>query len=103
MSTTIISCLPVSLYIKYSHLLFPLGTCYDRSLYMFLALDDAILVRGNTFHLEYLHGKESAGHGWIEIGNYVYDSAHMLKYDKDFYYVLYGVSDVLKINKEDYL
>lgn len=103
MSSTIISCLPVSLYIKYSNLLFPEGTCYDRSLYMFLALDDAILVRGNTFHLGYLHGTESAGHGWVEIGNYVYDPAHMLKYDKDFYYTLYGVSDIYKISKKDYI
>ena len=52
MEGTIVSCLPVSLYIKYSKYLFPEGTCYDRSLYMFLALDDALLVRGNNKDLE---------------------------------------------------
>ncbi len=103
MSNTIIACLPVSLYIKYSNYLFGKGTCYDRSLYMFLALDDALLVRGNNKDLELMYGKDNAGHGWIEIGNYVYDPSLMLKYDKDIYYTLYGCSDVYKIDKKTYL
>lgn len=103
MSNTIIACLPVSLYIKYSNYLFPAGTCYDRSLYMFLALDDAILVRGNNKDLELIYGKGNAGHGWIEIGNYVYDPSLMLKFDKETYYKLYGCSDIFKIDKKTYL
>ena len=51
MSNTIIACLPVSLYIKYSNYLFAKGTCYDSSLYMFLVLDYALLVRGNKKEL----------------------------------------------------
>ena len=86
MSDTIIACLPVSLYIKHSKHLFPIGTCYDRSLYMFLALDDALLVRGNNKDLEYNYGKGHGGHGWIERGNYVYDPSLMLKFDRDTYY-----------------
>lgn len=103
MSTTIISCLPVSLHIKYSDYLFPDGTCYQRSLYMFLALDDALLVRGKTKSLEYRFGLEEAGHGWVEIGNYVYDPSLMLKFDKGIYYSLYGCSDISKIDKETYM
>ena len=103
MSGTIISCLPVSLYIKYSNYLFSDGTCYDRSLYMFLALDDALLVRGNSKYLEYSYGIGHEGHGWVEIGDYVYDPSLMLKFDKDVYYSLYECSNVSKINKEDYL
>ena len=102
MDGTIVSCLPVSLYIKYSKYLFPEGTCYDRSLYMFLALDDALLVRGNNKDLEYKYGKNHAGHGWIEIGNYVYDPSLMLRFEKDTYYKLYGCSDVHKIDKATY-
>ena len=102
MDGTIVSCLPVSLYIKYSKYLFPEGTCYDRSLYMFLALDDALLVRGNNKDLEYKYGKNHAGHGWIEIGNYVYDPSLMLRFEKDVYYRLYGCSDVHKIDKATY-
>lgn len=103
MSNTIIACLPVSLYIKYSKYLFAQGTCYDRSLYMFLALDDALLVRGDNKNLEYNYGKGHEGHGWVEIGDYVYDPSLMLKFDKDTYYSIYGCSNVKKIDKQNYL
>lgn len=103
MSNTIIACLPVSLYIKYSNHLFAQGTCYDRSLYMFLALDDALLVRGDNKDLEYNYGKGHEGHGWVEIGDYVYDPSLMLKFDKDTYYSIYGCSNVKKIDKQNYL
>ena len=103
MDGVIVACLPVSLYIKYSKYLFPEGTCYDRSLYMFLALDDALLVRGNNKDLEYNYGKNHAGHGWIEVGNYVYDPSLMLRFDKDIYYKLYCCSDVHKIDKVSYI
>ena len=102
MDGTIIACLPVSLYIKYSKYLFPEGTCYDRSLYMFLALDNAVLVRGNNKDLEVRYGKGHGGHGWIEIGDYVYDPSLMLKFDKATYYKIYGCSDVKKIDKATY-
>ena len=102
MNGTIIACLPASLYIKYSNYLFDNGTCYDRSLYMFLALDDALLVRGNNKYLEYSHGKGHEGHGWVEIGDYVYDPSLMLKFDKDIYYSLYECSNVTKTNKDEY-
>lgn len=103
MSNTIIACFPVSFYIKHSNHMFAQGTCYDRSLYMFLALDDAILVRGNNKDLEYNYGKGHEGHGWVEVGNYVYDPSLMLKFDKDTYYTLYGCSNVSKIDKKTYL
>lgn len=103
MSNTIIACLPVSLYIKYAKYLFGEGTCYDRSLYMFLALEDAILVRGDDKALEYKYGKGHEGHGWIEIGDFVYDPAIMLKFDRDTYYELYGCSNLHKIDKKTYL
>lgn len=103
MSNTIIACLPVSLSIKYSNHLFAQGTCYDRSLYMFLALNDALLVRGDNKDLEYNYGKGHEGHGWVEIGDYVYDPSLMLKFDKDTYYSIYGCSNVKKIDKQNYL
>lgn len=103
MSNTIISCLPVSFYIKYANHLFGTGTCYDRSLYMFIALDDAVLVRGDNKELEYKYGKESGGHGWVEIGDYVYDPSLLMKFEKNIYYQLYGCSNVKKIDKKAYL
>lgn len=103
MSNTIIACFPVSFYIKYSKYMFPIGTCYDRSLYMFLALDNAVLVRGNNKDLEYNFGKGHGGHGWVEVGDYVYDPSIMLKFDKDTYYKLYGCTGVSKIDKETYV
>ena len=103
MKNTIIACFPVSFYIKYSKYMFPLGTCYDRSLYMFLALDDAILVRGKNKDLEYNYGKGHEGHGWVEIGDYVYDPSLMLKFKKDVYYSLYSPTDVSKCDKATYV
>ena len=103
MNNTIIACLPVSLYIKHSNHLFAQGTCYERSLYMFLALDDALLVRGDNKDLEYNYGKGDEGHGWVEIGDFVYDPSLMLKFDKETYYSLYGCSNVKKIDKNTYL
>ncbi len=103
MKGTIIACFPVSIYIKYSDFLFPKGTCYERSLYMFLALDDALLVRGENLDLLYNFGPGHGGHGWVEIGDYVYDPSLMLKYDKETYYKIFGCSDVFKINKKDYM
>ena len=103
MKGTIIACFPVSFHIKHSNHMFSLGTCYDRSLYMFLALDDAILVRGNNKDLEYNYGKGHGGHGWVEIGDYVYDPSIMAKFEKDVYYKLYECSDVKKVDKETYL
>ena len=103
MKNTIIACFPVSFYIKHSKHMFPIGTCYDRSLYMFLALDDAILCRGNNKDLEYNYGKGHGGHGWIEIGDYVYDPSIMLKFDKETYYKLYGTTDLTRTDKDTYL
>jgi len=103
MDRTIISCLPVSLYIKYSQYLFPEGTCYERSLYMFLALDDALLVRGSNKDLEYNYGKGNEGHGWVEIGDFVYDPSLMLKFDKDTYYSLYNCNNLIKVDKKTYV
>lgn len=37
MEGTYIASLPVSMYIKHSEHLFPQGTCYERSLYMFFS------------------------------------------------------------------
>ena len=103
MENTYICALPVALQIKYARYFFPEGSCFDRSLYMFLSLDDAILVRGNIKSLEYLYGKKCSRHGWIELGNYVYDPTTMQKFDKNVYYTLYECSNVEKINKEEYL
>lgn len=100
---TVIACLPVSLYIKYSKYLLPKGSCYDLSLYMFLALDDAVLVRGKNKDLEVRYGKGQGGHGWVEVGNYVYDPSLMLKFDKATYYKIYGCSNVVKTDKVSYL
>ncbi|MBQ9318103.1 MAG: hypothetical protein IJR82_00525 [Bacilli bacterium] len=102
LNQTIINGLPVSIYIRYLQPLSPPGKCYDRSLYMFLCFDNALLVRGDEKDLEFLYGIEEAGHGWIEIENYVYDPSLMMRFDKDLYYKIYQPSHVFKKNKEQY-
>lgn len=103
MSHTYISCIPVSMHIKYLRPIITPGRCFDRSLYMFLCFDDALLVRGNNKELELLYGKEDAGHGWIEIDNYVYDPTLLLRFEKDAYYKIYSPTNVYKCSKDDYI
>ena len=102
MSNKYIACIPISIRIKYLKPLLPLGQCIDRSLYMFFCFDDALLVRADVKNLELAYGKEDAMHGWIEIGNYVYDPFLTLKFDKDLYYELYSPTNIRKETKEDY-
>lgn len=99
---TYIGGLPVSIHIKYLKPLVPPRKCYDRSLYMFFCFDDAILVRGDNKDLELRYGKDRAGHGWIEMDNYVYDPSLMMRFDKDLYYEIYKPTKVSKCTKEEY-
>ena len=103
MNNTYISCIPVSIHIKYLKPILPPGKCYDRSLYMFFCFDDAVLVRADVKDLELMYGKEKAGHGWIEIGNYVYDPSLLMKFEKDLYYKIYSPTNINKITIEDYI
>lgn len=102
LNNTFVSCLPVSFHIKYLKPTLPPGKCYDRSLYMFFCFDDALLVRADIKDLELRYGKEKAGHGWIEIGDYVYDPSSRLRFKKDLYYDIYKPYNVSKVNKEEY-
>ena len=52
MSHTYFNTIPISMHIKHLKPLLPPGKCYDRSLYMFLCFDDALLVRGEQKDLE---------------------------------------------------
>jgi len=104
MSTTYISCIPVSIHIKYLKPKwdFSEGRCYDRSLYMFLSLEESVLVRGTNKELEIRYGKEDSGHGWVEIGDYVYDPSLLLRFKKEVYYKIYCPTNVKKYTKEEY-
>lgn len=105
MNHTYVDGIPVSMHIKYlKPSLDQLGKCLERSKYMFYCFDDALLARGDLKYLELENGsKECAIHGWIEIGDHVYDPAMLEKFPKDLYYKMYGVSNVTKYTKEEYL
>lgn len=102
LSHTFVNGLPVSIHIKHLNPISGLGKCYDRSLYMFFCFDDALLVRADIKYLELKFGKDKAGHGWIEIDNYVYDPTSKLKFDKDLYYEIYKPTKISKCTKEEY-
>ncbi len=103
MSNTYFASIPVSMHIKYLRPKTGPGKCYDRSLYMFFCFDDALLVRGDKLNLELLYGKDNAGHGWIEIGDYVYDPTMLMRFDKDLYYKMFSPTNVSKATKEEYV
>ena len=103
MSHTYFNGIPISMHIKY---LKPLpgmpGGCFDRSLFMFFCFPNAILCRGDIKDIELKGGKENAGHGWIEIDNYVYDPTLLERFDKGLYYSIYMPSNIVRYTKEDY-
>ena len=94
--------LPVSIHIKYLKPTLAPGKCYDRSLYMFFCFDDAVLVRGDNKDLELKYGRDDAGHGWIEIDDYVYDPSLMMRFDKKLYYDIHKPIKISKCNKDEY-
>jgi len=102
LSHTYVSCLPVSIHMKYLKPTSPPGKCYDRSLYMFFCFPDAVLVRGNKKDLELIYGKDNAGHGWIEMDGYCYDPTSLLKFKKETYYEIYKPYNVMKATTEEY-
>lgn len=101
-SHTYISCLPVSIHIKYLRPLIAPGKCYDRSLYMFFCFENAVLVRGDNKDLELKYGKDNAGHGWIEMDGYCYDPTLLLKFKKETYYEIYKPYNVSKTTTKEY-
>lgn len=102
MSHTYISCLPVSMHMKYLKPIMPPGKCYDRSLYMFFCFPNAVLVRGDNKDLELRCGKDNAGHGWIEIDDYCYDPSLLLRFKKEIFYEIYKPYNVSKTTVEEY-
>lgn len=102
MNHTYISCLPVSIHMKYLKPTIGHGKCYDRSLYMFFCFPDAVLVRGDNKDLELRFGKDNAGHGWIEMDGYCYDPTLLLKFKKEVYYEIYKPYNVTKTTVEEY-
>lgn len=103
MSNTYFASIPVSMHIKYLIPKTGPGKCYDRSLYMFFCFDDALLVRGDKLNLELMYGKGNAGHGWIEIGDYVYDPTMLMRFDRELYYQMFNPTNVSKATKDDYV
>lgn len=103
MNHTYFASIPVSMHIKYLRPETGPGKCYDRSLYMFFCFDDALLVRGDKLNLELLYGKDNAGHGWIEIGDFVYDPTLLMRFDRELYYKMFSPTNVSKATKDDYV
>ncbi|MBR1377125.1 MAG: hypothetical protein IJ565_04885 [Bacilli bacterium] len=78
------------------------GQCYERSMFLLPAINNAILVRGEQKTLALEYGEGHAGHGWVEDDEWVYDPTTLLKIKKDLYYKIMGVYDVHKYTKNEY-
>ena len=94
--------IPVSMHIKYLKPLFGPMNCYERSYYMFVCFDNAVLVRASNKDLELAYGKENSGHGWIEIGDYVYDPTTLMRFNKELYYKIYIPNEIKKYTKKEF-
>ena len=102
LSHTYIDGIPVSFNIKYLKPIISPGKCFDRSLYMFFALDNAVLVRGDTKDLKLKYGEDGARHGWIELHDYVYDASIMASMPTSLYYSIFRPTDIRKCTIEEY-
>ena len=102
LNKTIFLNIPVDLDIKYLKPEVRPGRCYDRSLAMFFAMAKSYLVRGSLEYFRIFGDEEDINHGWVERDNYVYDPTWRCIFDKDYYYKMFKVKKVNRLNHEEY-
>ena len=86
------------------------GKCYDRSYALTMAFENCKLVRGSLPKYGALKNNKddpSFKHGWVEDDKYVYDTTFMKRFNKKFYYHLFGtqVNTIVlseKLNNDEY-
>lgn len=78
--------------------------CYRTSAILALALDqaDIHICRGDLKKQAIIENKKHFGHGWLEIGNTVYDTTWQIIADKDTYYKVFGVVTEENTGKKQY-
>lgn len=84
--------MPVYFFVKYLNNPGDYDKNYDKSLFVFLCFDDAILVKGKT------NFNKRKVHNWVEKDGYVYDPELLMRFNKDLYYQLYKPTDVESID-----
>lgn len=102
LSGTIYNTIPVDIDIKYLMPKFKPGKCYDRSLKMFFAMDNSVLVRGSLNYFRIQGDTEGVNHGWVERYGFVYDPTFRAIFEKDYYYHMFSVSNVETITVDEY-
>ena len=93
--------IPGSMFIKYINSSL-IGKCYDKSLYLFFCIKDAIYVTGDQEDLKIKYGEEHQNHSWIEVGDYVYDASMLCIFKKEEYYNIYNPTNLKKITLENF-
>ena len=89
---------------------FNLHKCHDRAYGLTMAFDKCTLVHGSLIKFGKIYTIEydpDFEHSWVEDDKYVYDTTFIKRYNKKFYYFLYGAKPEKKVsseelNKDDY-
>ena len=102
LNKTIFCNIPVDIDIKYLKPSVSPGRCYDRSLGMFFAMPNSYLVRGNLKYFKIFGDEEEPNHGWVERDGLVYDPTWRLIFDKNYYYKMFNVEEVVRANHEEF-
>ena len=102
LNKSIFNTIPVDIDIRFLKPELGPGRCYDRSLKMFFAMDNSLLVRGSLDYFRISGDISDVNHGWVERDNYVYDPTWLKIFDKDYYYKIFNVENVRKCNIEEY-
>ena len=83
---------------------FNLGKCYDRAYALTMAFDKCDLIRGSLPKLGKINNVDydlNFEHSWVEDDTYVYDTTFLKRFDKKFYYYLFGAQIDKRISSEE--
>lgn len=92
---------PLSVLLKEN---FNQGKCYDRSYALTMAFNKCDLVRGSLPRYGKLKNTSYDhvfDHSWVEVENYVYDTTFMKKFNKKYYYFLFGAKVNEKVSSKE--
>lgn len=81
-----------------------LGKCHDRAYALTMAFDKCDLIRGSLPRYGKINNVDydpNFEHSWVEDDTYVYDTTFLKKFDKKFYYYIFGAQIDKRISSEE--
>ena len=93
--------IPANVYMKYLKPLINPGQCYERSMILSSAFDNAKMVRGDRIDYIISFGIDHAFHWWVEADGWCYCPTTLLKYKKEEYYKIFKPINIKEMTKDE--